>query len=199
MKTRSLTLSAADNEKSEIHEITINPDSAPVLFSPVIPSHTRANLVRMFRDPYLLREDERVEIIRHLREAIALESDVPELRVLLGMALCVNFEAQTAMEELRESVRMAPDNFLARLKFGELLMRLRVCSQAAEETQIAASLAANPVQAELARRQAATIRTMMREGIERGNYSKLLSAFQRIGRLFPQANQDQAAVTVKSR
>ena len=51
-------------------------------------------------------------------------------------------------------------------------MRLRVCDQAAEQTQCAAQLASNPVQSELARRQAATIRTMRREGIERGGYAR---------------------------
>ena len=86
------------------------------------------------------------------------------------MALCVDLQAQEAMEELREAVRSVPDSFIARLKFGELLMRLRVCDQAAEHTHVAARLASNDVQSELARRQAATIRTMLREGIERGGY-----------------------------
>ena len=196
MKTNSLTRSAV--EEDDMHEITTTSDSAPILFPSVIPSRTRENLVRMFRDPYVLQKEERVELIQHLREAIALEPNVPELRVLLGMTLCVNFEAQSALEELRESVRLAPDNFLARLKFGEILMRLRICSQAVEETKIAASLAANPVQSELARRQAATLRVMLREGSERGNYGKLKSVFERIGCLFPGA-QRQTAVTLNSR
>jgi len=199
MKTQAITLAASENEIDEIREMTVSPDSAPILFSPVISSRTRSNLVRMFRDPYILEKEERVELIRQLREAIALEPHVPELRVLLGMTLCVNFEAQTAMEVLREAVQLAPENFLARLKFGELLMRLRICSQAAEETQIAANLAANPVQSELARRQAATLRTMMREGIERGNYGKLISVFQSIGKVFPRAQKEQTAITVDPR
>ena len=95
------------------------------------------------------------------------------------MALCVNFEAQDALEELRTSVRLAPDSFIARLKFGELLMRLRICDQAAEETRRAAELASSPLQSELARRQAATIRSMQRAGIERGGYGKLLAVFGR--------------------
>ncbi len=199
MKTQSITLAASENEIDEIREMTVSPDSAPILFSAAISTRTRSNLVRMFRDPYILEKEERVELIRQLRDAIVLEPQVPELRVLLGMTLCVNFEAQTAMEVLREAVQLAPENFLARLKFGELLMRLRICSQAAEETQIAANLAANPVQSELARRQAAIIRTMMREGVERGNYGKLLSVFQRIGKLFPHAQQEQTAIAVDPR
>jgi hypothetical protein len=57
------------------------------------------------------------------------------------MALCVDLQAQEAMEELRQAVALAPECFVARLKFGELLMRLRICDQAAEHTEIAAQLA----------------------------------------------------------
>lgn len=193
MKTEAFALPTLENEI----QVSSNPDA--ILLSAVIPSQTRRNLIRMFRDPHVLDKEERVELVQQLRDAVSLEPQVPELRVVLGMALCVNFEAQTALEELREAVRMAPDNFLSRLKFGELLMRLRACSQAEEETRIAARLAANPVQSELARRQAATLRTMLREGVERGNYGKLLSVLERVGRLFPRSQRREAAVTLQSR
>ena len=96
--------------------------------------------------------------------------NVSELRVLLGMALCVNLEAQAAIEELEESVRLAPNSFIAHLKMGELWMRLRAIDKAEEHTRPAGLLAQNLAQSELARRQAATIRTMRRDGIERGGY-----------------------------
>ena len=131
-------------------------------------------LQRMFRDPRVLEPSERGDLIAQLRTAVELEPRVPEIRVLLGMALCVDLQAQEALEQLREAARQAPDCFIARLKFGELLMRLRICSQAAEETQSGRKLATNDFQAELARKQAATIRTMLREGIERGGYGNLL-------------------------
>jgi hypothetical protein len=132
-------------------------------------------LDRMFRDPRVLEPHERRDLIGQLRTAVELEPRMPEIRVLLGMALCVDLQAQEALEQLRESVRQAPESFIARLKFGELLMRLRICNQASEETEKAAKLASNPVQSDLARRQAATIRTMLREGIERGGYGGTLS------------------------
>ncbi len=131
-------------------------------------------LQRMFRDPRVLEPHERGNLIAHMRNAVALSPQVPELRVLLGMALCVDLQVQEAMEELREAVNTDPDCYIARLKFGELLMRLRVCDQAAEQTQRAAQLASNAMQSEMARRQAATIRTMSREGVERGGYGGLL-------------------------
>lgn len=147
----------------------------PLSWPPTLPGETSKLLSRMFRDPRVLARNERFDLIAQLRAAVELEPHTPEIRVLLGMALCVDLQAQEALEHFREATRQAPDCFIARLKFGELLMRLRICSQAAEETQNAAQLATNDFQAELARKQAATIRTMLREGIERGGYGNLLS------------------------
>ena len=160
-------------------ESALVPEPAAPAFPPAISAAAQEQLLRMFRDPYLLEPADRRDLIADLREAVTFDPQTAELRVLLAMALCVNFEAQEALEELRTSVRLAPDSFIAHLKFGELLMRLRVCGQAAEETRTAAELASTPLQSELARRQAAAIRSMQRTGIERGGYSKLLAVFGR--------------------
>jgi tetratricopeptide (TPR) repeat protein len=148
-----------------------------ITFPSVVAPPAHALLVRMFRDPYLLEAPEKTELIAQLRKAVELAPQMSELHVLLGMALCVNFEAQEALEELRDSVRLAPDSFIARLKLGELLMRLRITTRAAEETRAAAQLASTPLQSDLARRQAAAIRAMEQAGIQRGGYGKLLSLF----------------------
>lgn len=166
-------------------EVSLIPQSSSLAITDLFPDRISTQLTKMFRDPYVLDKEERIELIQQLRDAVALEPYIPELRVVLGMALCVNFEAQSALEEMREAVAIAPDNFLARLKFGELLMRLRVCRQAAEETHAAAQFASNPIQSELARKQAASIRTMRREGIERGGGDgKIISVFDWIFRRF---------------
>lgn len=159
------------------HNLSAAPERAALVFPPVLAAEAQDLLLRMFRDPYMLEAPEKRELVAQLREAVALEPQVSELRVLLGMALCVNFEAQEALEELRESVRLAPDSFIAHLKFGELLMRLRVTGQAAEETRAAAQLAGSPVQSELARRQAAAIRAMEQAGAQRGGFNKVFSLF----------------------
>jgi cytochrome c-type biogenesis protein CcmH/NrfG len=135
-----------------------------------ISQETQSLLLRMFSDPYLLEPGDRTTLVEKLREYVAQFPDVSELRMLLGMALCVNFDAQAAMEELRESVRLAPNSFIAQLKLGELWMRLRVVDKAEEHTRLAGLLAQNLAQAELARRQAAGLRTMTRQGIQRGGY-----------------------------
>jgi tetratricopeptide (TPR) repeat protein len=121
----------------------------------------------MFADPHLLEKQERSELVQGLRECVRAHPEVSELRVLFGMALCVDFKVQDAIEELREGVRLAPDSFIAHLKMGELWMRLRVIEKAEEQTHQAALLARNMMQSELARRQAATIRTLIQNGIKR--------------------------------
>lgn len=139
--------------------------SSPVLAR--IPVKTQGSLLRMFADPHLLEKPERSELVQGLRECVLAHPDVSELRVLYGMALCVDFKVQDAIEELREGVRLAPDSFIAHLKMGELWMRLRVIEKAEEHTHQAALLARNMMQSELARRQAATIRTLVHNGIKR--------------------------------
>lgn len=135
-----------------------------------IPAQTQSLLMRMFADPYLLEKEDSAVLVAELQECVKQYPEVSELRVLLGMALCVNLDPQAAIEELRESVRLAPNSFIAQFKMGELWMRLRVLDKAEEHTRLAALLSQNMAQSELARRQAATMRTMKREGIERGGY-----------------------------
>lgn len=135
-----------------------------------ISANTQNLLLRMFADPYLLEKEDRCTLVDQLRKCVDRYPNVSELRVLLGMALCVNLEAQAAIAQLEESVRLAPNSFIAQLKLGELWMRLRAIDKAEEHTRLAGLLAQNLAQSELARRQAATIRTMRRDGIERGGY-----------------------------
>jgi cytochrome c-type biogenesis protein CcmH/NrfG len=139
--------------------------SSPVLAR--IPVRTQGSLLRMFADPHLLKKEERAELVQGLRECVRAHPEVSELRVLFGMALCVDFKVQDAIEELREGVRLAPDSFIAQLKMGELWMRLRVIEKAEEHTRQAGLLARNMMQSELARRQAATIRTLLQNGVKR--------------------------------
>jgi hypothetical protein len=179
------------------HDLTSVPaSSAAVSFPPSVPERARVQLIRMFRDPNVLERQERAELVAQLKEAVALEPEISELRVILGMALCVNYDAQAALEELREACNLDPESYIAQLKFGELLMRLRVCGQAAEHTQCAAELASTPLQAELARRQSATIRTMQREGIERGGYGKLGKVFRNSRGWFGRKSDQENAVAL---
>ena len=144
----------------------------------------QALLGRMFADPRTLEKHEKVELVVQLRAAVEKHPGVSELRVLFGMALCVNLQAQDAMEELAEAVSLAPDSFIAHLKMGELWMRLRVCDKAVDHTNYAAKLAENLAQAELARRQSATLREFMRNGIDRNGYRTPWLSLNRLKRLW---------------
>ena len=158
-----------------------------------IPSRAQDLLLRMFADPYVLEKEERTSLVQQLRDCVRYQPEVADYRVLLGMALCVDLEPQAAIAELEEAVRLAPKSFIAHLKLGELWMRLRACDKADEYTHSAARLACNFAQSELARRQAATLRTMKREGAERGGFKmpgSSLVAFVR--RLRPSAREESS-------
>ena len=160
-----------------------------------IKPETQGRLLRMFADPYLLEKEDRVALIEQLRECVNHYPQVSELRVLLGMALCVNLDVHPAIDELKESVKLAPNSFIAQLKLAELWMRLRVIDKAEEHTRLAALLAQNLAQADLARKQAATIRTMKREGIERGGYGTPWRSFMRpLRRLWTRRERSEVAL-----
>ncbi len=185
--------------ESEAGELVLlsSPASTPAIFPGLLASEASRQLQRMFRDPRVLEPQERTSLVAQLRSAVKLSPEIAELRVLLGMALCVDLQAQEALEQLRQAVEQAPESFIARLKYGELLMRLRICQKAEEETHTAACLAANAAQSELARRQAATIRTMLREGVERGGYAGLVSRFFHFPRRSRQQNNAPVLVVTK--
>jgi Tfp pilus assembly protein PilF len=173
----------------------LNARVSSLALSSIVPQ-TQRLLLRMFADPSVLEKDEKSALVSQLKDCVAKFPEVSELRVLLGMAFCVNLDVHPAIEELKESVRLAPNSFIAQLKLGELWMRLRVCDKAEEHTRIAALLAQNFAQSELARKQAATIRTMKREGIERGGYtSPFASAMAFVRRLWVR-NSGETTLTV---
>ena len=163
-----------------------------------ITPQTKSLLLRMFADPYVLDKDEKKELISQLRKCVTQFPQVPELRVLLGMALCVNLDVHSAIDELNESVRVAPYSFIAQLKLGELWMRLRVCDKAEEHTKTASLLAQNLAQSELARKQASSIRTMKREGIERGGYKLPFAGIgSLLRRLWSRQTEPSVAVSLR--
>ena len=90
--------------------------AVPSLSLVSIPAQAQGLLLRMFADPRVLTKNERADLVAQLRESVAQQQDVAELRVLLGMALCVDLDAQAAMEELGEAVSLAPQSFIAHLK-----------------------------------------------------------------------------------
>jgi hypothetical protein len=178
------------NNTTETNIVPTNQTPGDALAEPAplslvgIPARTQGLLLRMFADPRVLAKEEKAAIVNQLRECVALHPKNSDLRVVFGMALSVNLDVQHAMEELGEAVALDPNSFVAHLKAGELWMRLRVCTKAQDHTHQAAKLAQNMAQAEMARRQATTLRTMMREGIERDGYRTPWFSLGRIRRLW---------------
>ena len=178
------------NNTTETNLVPTNQNPTDALAAPAplslvgVPAQTQGLLLRMFADPRVLAKVEKAEIVNQLRECVALHPKVSNLRVVFGMALSVNLEVQQAMEEFGEAVALDPNSYIAHLKMGELWMRLRVCTKAQDHTNQAAMLAQNMAQAEMARRQATTLRTMLREGIERDGYRTPWFSIARVRRLW---------------
>jgi hypothetical protein len=137
---------------------------------PLVPAPARPLLLRMFSDPRALEPAEQRELVAQLTEMVGQHPQQPELRLLLGMACCAASDPQTALDQLQAAVDLAPDYFIARLKLGELCMRLRMMERAEQETHEASLLAAHPLQSEMARRQAQQIREMCRSGLLRPSF-----------------------------
>jgi hypothetical protein len=193
------------NEKALVPNDDFLMDGAPTDLSPRtgslalagVPEKTQELLLRMFADSSVLDKAQRADLVRELRECVKANPQVSELRVIFGMALCVNLEVPDAIEELREGVRLAPNSFIANLKMGELWMRLRVMEKAEDHTRRAALLAGNRVQAELARRQGASIRAMKHAGVERGGYKSPWTIVTRVLRRFRRNESREAIVTAE--
>ena len=144
-----------DERNAEDTDALAGAASSPVLAR--IPAKTQGSAVEDVRGSELLDKGERGELVEGCADASWRTRKYRNCESCYGMALCVDFEVQDAIEELSEGVRLAPDSFIAQLKMGELWMRLRVIEKAEEHTHQAAMLAQNATQSEMARRQAATI------------------------------------------
>lgn len=174
--------------------IQIQSSSSAPLSLALVPQAAQRNLMRMFADPRVLSKDEIAALVEQLGDCVEQNPKVSDLRVVYGMALCVNLDAQEAMEELGEAVRLNPNSYIAHLKMGELWMRLRVMTKAEYHTHQAAVLAQTLAQSDLARRQAANIRAMLQHGIERGGYMhKTWLSFSRLRRLFTRRQHEELA------
>ncbi|MBZ5586460.1 MAG: hypothetical protein LAQ30_30595 [Acidobacteriia bacterium] len=129
-----------------------------------------------WRDPHTVSPGKLAEYIGALEAACEQNPGSADLRTCLGMAYAMNYEAYKSMDALELAVRLEPDHFFAQLKLAELHYRLRALARAERETLKAADLAANPWELSLARKQLQEIRRLMREGTQKPEWSKPLTA-----------------------
>lgn len=127
-----------------------------------------------WRDPHTVAPEKLAAIITSLEAACAQNPENADLRVCLGMAHAMNYDAYRSMDALEEARSLAPTNFLAQFKFAELQYRLRALHRAEAETLHALELAETPWEFAQARRQLAEIRRLAREGSMKPGWTKSL-------------------------
>ena len=88
------------------------------------------------------------------------------------MAYAMNYDIYKSMDALELAVEAEPDHFFAQLKYGELHYRLRALIRAEQETLKATGLASNAWELALARKQLMEIRTLMRAGTQKPEWTK---------------------------
>jgi tetratricopeptide (TPR) repeat protein len=123
-----------------------------------------------WRDLQSVEPEKLAELIASLEEACMQNPGSVALHTCLGMAYAMNYDVYRSMDALEEARRIDPADFLAQLKYSELLFRLRVIEQAEEETRRALELACKPWELSVARRQLSEIRRLKREGLVRGGW-----------------------------
>ena len=127
-----------------------------------------------WRDPHTVSPERLAAIIGSLEEACAQDPASADLRVCLGMAHAMNYDAYASMDALEQARAIDPTNFLAQFKFSELLYRLRALHRAETETLHALELAETHWEFAQARRQLSEIRRLAREGSMKPGWTKSL-------------------------
>jgi hypothetical protein len=129
-----------------------------------------------WRDPHTVSRTELAEYIRFLEKACEEHPASADLRTCLGMALAMNYDVYRSMDALETAVSLEPENFWAQMKFAELYYRLRALHRAEAETHKALALAADPIELGVARRQLQEIRRLKRDGTQKPEWTKSLTA-----------------------
>jgi hypothetical protein len=127
-----------------------------------------------WRDPHTVPPEKLAEVIANLKDACAQHPENSALHTGLGMAYAMNYEVYNSMAALESALAIAPRDFFARLKYGELFFRLRVRNRAEQETLRALELAGRPWELSLARTQLAQIRQLDQGGQSRPEWTKSL-------------------------
>jgi hypothetical protein len=135
-------------------------------FLPVVP----------WRDPYTVSPAELSHYIQRLEQACLEQPYSADLRTCLGMAYAVNFDVYKSLDALEAATSLDRNHFWAQLKLAELYYRIRALTRAEDETLKAATLATNPLQLAMARKQLQEIRKLQHECVRNVTFDKPLIA-----------------------
>jgi hypothetical protein len=127
-----------------------------------------------WRDPYSVSPQRLAELIGSLKQACLENPENAALRTCLGMAHAMNYDVYASMESLESAIHIAPQDFFAQLKYGELFFRVRALQRAEQETRRALELAGSSLELSLARKQLAQIRQAAKGGHSRPALTKSL-------------------------
>jgi tetratricopeptide (TPR) repeat protein len=140
-----------------------------------LPSELQPFALVPWRDPYSVSPEEVALSVRRLEDLCIEHPASADLRTCLGMAYAVNYDVYKSMDALEAAIALDPLSFVAQLKYGELLYRLRVLDRSEEETLKAVELARNPMQLAIARKQLTEIRTLRRHSTRNVHWTKPLT------------------------
>ncbi|HEX4275222.1 MAG TPA: hypothetical protein VHZ74_07710 [Bryobacteraceae bacterium] len=139
-----------------------------------VPAYPRRLPPVPWRDPHSVPPALLQKHIGDLEKACELDPASAGLRTCLGMAYAMNFQVYKSMDALEAAVAAEPDHFYAQFKYAELHYRLRALIKAEKETERALELAETQWEFTLARRQLQEIRTLMRAGTQKPEWTKSL-------------------------
>jgi hypothetical protein len=128
-----------------------------------------------WRDPHSVSPARLADYITALETACSENPRSADLRTCLGMAHAMNYDVYKSMDSLELAVQLEPENFYAQLKYGELQYRLRALISAEKETLRAVDLATDSFELAIARKQLQEIRTLMRNGSQKPEWTKPLA------------------------
>jgi tetratricopeptide (TPR) repeat protein len=129
-----------------------------------------------WRDPHTVSPTKLKEYIQALEAACERNPRSADLRTCLGMAYAMNYQVYKSEDALELAIQLDPANFYAQLKYAELHYRLRALVRAEEETLRATDLATNAWELNVARKQLQEIRKLRREGTQKPEWTKPLTA-----------------------
>lgn len=129
-----------------------------------------------WRDPHTVSPTQLDGYIGMLERRCAEEPRSADLRTCLGMAYAMKLDVYKSMDALELAVQLDPQHFFAQLKLSELFYRLRALVRAEQETLKAVELAGNSWELSLARKQLQEIRRLSREGTQKPEWTKPLTA-----------------------
>lgn len=140
----------------------------------------------------LLARREHQQALRELTAICADDPDSAVARAYLGIAHLRLAQVADARFELEEAVRMAPESFICRAKFAELLARIGFYDQA--QAQLDAALSLQPPDGD-SRLAAMELRQFCKDKAKGLHYKHLAYPRLPFGSFIPRRKAHQAALT----